>query len=241
MTSKNHYQLFGLSEAASPAEIDAAYQKVRALYQRQGVKDPAKLQALDEAYTVLREPLRRRIYDASLSQSSGMEVEPEPESAVNLGARWRWLAVASALLLIAGGTVWWVKQRPSKLDPVDATVLIERQAAAKPAAVEPVPAEPSQNNIHYGTWQKKYAELVDVKQARDDRERRLYEFKTRQQNRRDEKPSDADRLEDERYERMLSHELEWLKDRAEMIEKVELKAATSGLLMPKLSYQAPPS
>ncbi|MFC4161090.1 J domain-containing protein [Chitinimonas lacunae] len=238
MSSKNHYQLFGLSSTASPVEIEAAYQRVKGLYQRNGVSDEARLDALAQAYSVLSDPLRRRIYDRSLEQDSPMIDEAEPVGTANLGLRLRWLAVALSLLLLALATVWWVRQRPTEPVPVDAAVVLEGH---KPVAAAP-DAPASANGPDQGKWQRKYAELVELQAHLREREQQLHSWRNKQLSRRDsETDGETDQLDNERYERTLQHEIEWLTMRIDIINQVELKAAAQGTLMKRQVYQPPVS
>jgi flagellar biosynthesis protein FlhG len=86
-----HYQLLGLSPAATPEQIDRAYRYAMEMYSEGSLAtysllDPQEVRAtrlrIEQAYGVLREPVRRRRYDAILGfgpPEDGVGAsEPEP-------------------------------------------------------------------------------------------------------------------------------------------------------------------
>src|SRR5207342_844621 len=79
----SHYEVLGLSPSASAAEVAQAFAAKMSLF---GAHPVAEVAQLGIAYETLRDPARRRAYDASL----------RPPSAPKLGYTARWSAVPLA-------------------------------------------------------------------------------------------------------------------------------------------------
>jgi curved DNA-binding protein CbpA len=80
MLRGTHYEVLGLEPAATSDEVEEAYKRCEALYgdgalATYSLLEPEELQAartrVDEAYRVLRDPERRRDYDARVGAADG--------------------------------------------------------------------------------------------------------------------------------------------------------------------------
>ena len=74
-TRPNHYELLGLSPKASSGEIARAFARAVSSFQPRPFGSTA---GVSVAYATLRDPVKRRAYDASI----GLQPEPEPKPAV---------------------------------------------------------------------------------------------------------------------------------------------------------------
>ena len=62
-----YYEILAVDPAAGPDEVRQAYiDRARALHPDRGTGDDRRMQLVNEAYRVLRDPARRSAYDASL-------------------------------------------------------------------------------------------------------------------------------------------------------------------------------
>jgi hypothetical protein len=83
-----HYEVLGIDPSASGEEVEEAYQRCLALYgdgalATYSLLEPEEMRAararVDEAYGVLRDPDRRREYDAHPVEPQPDEPDPPPE------------------------------------------------------------------------------------------------------------------------------------------------------------------
>lgn len=116
------YQILGVAPDATEADIAAAYERRVAELQQAVPQDPNAAAFARDAYEVLRNPARRRTYDASLitaqerqaaaDQAPDLAVEPERTAGRRLP--WPLLAAVAALSLV----VLYYALRPARLpDP----------------------------------------------------------------------------------------------------------------------------
>lgn len=89
LLNMNYYQLFGVKPSSSIAEIQQAYQKLKAIYQPNHIaayslfsnEDLEKIsRRLDDAFALLANPNRRKEYDSTLADGKG-ELEIEEKDA----------------------------------------------------------------------------------------------------------------------------------------------------------------
>ena len=66
---QNYYQILGIRETATTAQVKAAYEQCMARWQKEGAQDMSARMLIDEAYENLGSELRREWYDASLSNT----------------------------------------------------------------------------------------------------------------------------------------------------------------------------
>lgn len=114
---KSLYNALGVEPSASADAIRAAYEAHLAAIDSQ---DAVRLLVLKEAWSVLSNPQRRAVYDASLrEQSARQETRPGTRpthkalSQASSKARWIWLGGLSLLIVAA----WAVKTRSSQHTP----------------------------------------------------------------------------------------------------------------------------
>ena len=130
------YQILGVSPEATQADIAAAHAQRLAQLQGAVPQDASAIALAQQAFEVLRDPQRRRAYDASLvtateraaaaQQDTDLVVESEAKAPQRLS--WPLLAAIAALAL----AVLYYALRPARLpDP---------QAAQAPAPAQPAPA-----------------------------------------------------------------------------------------------------
>lgn len=76
-SNKTLYAMLGIEQHATPAEIEAAYLAVQRSYGETlpGPERDQKMAALDKAYELLANPVRRRVYDASLAAGQAGTLE----------------------------------------------------------------------------------------------------------------------------------------------------------------------
>lgn len=114
----SHYRVLGLNATASASEIHDHYRYLRRLF---SVTDPegsahAAVMRISEAYVVLREPARRRAYDASVFGSGALpRLEAERRGSVGgkqriaaagePGRVRRWLSIGAAFVVVLG--IFW--------------------------------------------------------------------------------------------------------------------------------------
>jgi curved DNA-binding protein CbpA len=115
-TRPNHYELLGLTPAASEREIADAFARAMSMFRPHAVEDVAQLSV---AYATLRNPARRRAYDDSL----GLNPRPEPRHPTMPAIRF------------SGSARWDPMVRPAA-DPVPAP-------APPPEPEAPVAEEPA--------------------------------------------------------------------------------------------------
>jgi len=90
---KDYYKILGVDRDATTEEIQKAYRKLARKYHPDANKDPAateKFKEINEAYEVLRDPKKRKKYDALGSGwQHGQEFTPPPgwEDIFNFGTR----------------------------------------------------------------------------------------------------------------------------------------------------------
>ena len=87
MAGDTHYDVLGVSPRATQEQIDKSYQYLRQMYDEVSLAtytllDPEEARAararVNQAYEVLKEPLRRQDYDASLNAAREKTVVPFP-------------------------------------------------------------------------------------------------------------------------------------------------------------------
>ncbi len=96
MAERTYYQILGVRQDAPPDVIDAAYRRLKRIYTRSHTQSPwidmgpdpvdPELAALEQAYRVLRDPVRRSTYDLelatrqqSLSDTGSAHEDPGPQ------------------------------------------------------------------------------------------------------------------------------------------------------------------
>lgn len=145
--SGTHYEVLGVSPRASRREIRQRWATLIQRYHPDhagpegGLEDQAR--RLIEAYQTLRDPERRRRYDAELSRARGGWQVARPVEAPGSwrrlvpARRWRWApaVIAAFGVLVVVAMVRWTAQAPS-LAPFPAP------RALSPAHPEGVPTEP---------------------------------------------------------------------------------------------------
>jgi hypothetical protein len=136
-TRPNHYELLGLSPAASDGEIAGAFASAMSMFRPHAVEDVARLSV---AYATLRDPAKRRAYDDSL----GLNPKPQP------------LRPPMPAIRFSGSARWDPMVRPAA-DPVPTSAPPpepEAVAAQKPASspTEPArePAKPGRSALSPG-------------------------------------------------------------------------------------------
>ncbi len=89
MKYKDYYRTLGVSRKASKDEIKKAYRRLARKYHPDVSKVPdaeAKFKDVGEAYEVLRDDEKRRIFDQLGTYQPGQEFRPPPDWAQNFGA-----------------------------------------------------------------------------------------------------------------------------------------------------------
>lgn len=77
-----HYEILAIDPAASAEEVRQAYlDQARALHPDGGAGDARRMQEVNEAYRVLRDPVQRSAYDAGL-RSPAPPVDPDSDDDV---------------------------------------------------------------------------------------------------------------------------------------------------------------
>jgi hypothetical protein len=96
---KDFYYILGANSTATPPEIDAAYQKLaRKFYQTEGEQDDFmddRLREITEAYDVLRDPKRRKQYDAAFRKTQQKQLAAFRTKYLNIGISIMFLAVTA--------------------------------------------------------------------------------------------------------------------------------------------------
>ena len=132
------YQILGVAPDAPQADIAAAHERRVAELRDAPVQDPTALALVNEAYGVLRNPERRRVYDASLAaareraaaeaQADAEFVAEEVDPQAAKRKSWPILAAVAALAIV----VIYYALRPARLpDP-----------QSKPEPVAQAPQQP---------------------------------------------------------------------------------------------------
>lgn len=89
--SKNYYELLAVSHGATDREIEEAYQQARSLYGQDSVafyslysveEREEMLKQLNEAYSILKDPARRRFYNIELSSSASDKQVLDPSGKI---------------------------------------------------------------------------------------------------------------------------------------------------------------
>ena len=135
------YQILGVAPDASPDDIAAAHDRRVAELQEGAIQDGTAMAIAHQAYDVLRNPERRRAYDASLlaaqeraaaSQSeTDLEVEPDERP-----SRRSW-PILAAVVALAIAVVYYAL-RPARLP---APQMAAPEPASQPAPPPPPPRE----------------------------------------------------------------------------------------------------
>ena len=133
----NHYQVLGLSPAATDDQIKAAFARKMGML---GVHPLAAGAQICAAYEALRDPARRKAYDRSL----GIAPEPQPSSWSIAAPRWN-NAVGSAPAVRAGtAPIPAVQVDPQALASVEprtgSAIAASLRDLAAPGVREPAPA-----------------------------------------------------------------------------------------------------
>ena len=89
----NHYERLGLEPDAGEEEIERAFAREMSAFRPHSVADMTEI-AL--AFKTLRDPARRRAYDASIAPPPEPEAEPEPQAKPAMFPREGWPFIASA-------------------------------------------------------------------------------------------------------------------------------------------------
>ena len=142
------YQILGVAPDATPADIALAYERRATELQGAVPQDPSALALAHEAYEVLRNPERRRTYDASLvtaqeraaaaqQEAPDLVIEPAPRRASRLPP-WPTLAAIVALALV----VLYYALRPARLPDPQATQAKAAVQDSQPALAAPPPPPP---------------------------------------------------------------------------------------------------
>lgn len=83
----NFYKILQVTEDAEPEVIEAAYRRLSTKYHPDRNHSPnaeTRMKELNEAYSVLGDPIRRREYDQWLKQQN----DPESDSTLSTGFGW---------------------------------------------------------------------------------------------------------------------------------------------------------
>jgi hypothetical protein len=67
VTTANHYDVLGVPASATPAEVRAAYRAAARDHHPDAGGDPARMRAVNVAWAVLGDPVRRAAYDRTLT------------------------------------------------------------------------------------------------------------------------------------------------------------------------------
>jgi curved DNA-binding protein CbpA len=144
---KGYYATLGLGREASAAQIKAAYRELAQRWHPDRSPGPdaaERFRRIQEAYEVLRDPLRRMAYDNEARRSAARARTQAAATAVDgeegmgrprgWGGRLAWaLAAGSTLALVAvSGALWASVERLARLERELAAV--QAQAEAEPAA-----------------------------------------------------------------------------------------------------------
>ncbi|HEY9104480.1 J domain-containing protein [Chitinimonas sp.] len=218
---KTLYALFGLPQDATQAQIDAAY---RALQKTHAGIDSAmstqRLQQLSQAYELLSNPVRRSVYDASLSAGTAQTVEVgAPAAGKHKGKSehhashgpspvLEWMRhnmlIVLGIVAIAGGFTIWRQQAAEKAYQEDFRGAQARAMAMRDEAVQQydvgnaAAAQPAGSGSQ--SWEQQQAEHeAERAQAQRDREYRDWDRKVASEQR-------QQQYEDERRDRQRQYE-----------------------------------
>lgn len=222
-SGKTLYALFGLPQDATQVQIDAAY---RALQKTHAGLDSAmstqRLQQLNQAYELLSNPVRRSVYDASLSAGSAQTVEVGAPAAAASGRKHQsdhaanhgpapvleWmrhnLLIVLGVVAIAGGYTIWRQQVAEKAYQEDFRGAQSRAMAMRDEALQQYeasngaagPAAGSSSN----NWDAQQAQQdAERTQAQRDREYRDWDRKVANEQR-------QQQYEDDRRDRQRQYD-----------------------------------
>lgn len=149
---KGYYAALGLGREASAAQIKAAWRELAQRWHPDRAPEPEaaeRFRRIQEAYEVLRDPLRRMAYDnearGSAARARGGPAtpppEPEPEPS-GRGGRLAWaMAGLATLALVAVSAVLWSVL--GELSRLESELDAQLAAAAAPAEPEPAASAPA--------------------------------------------------------------------------------------------------
>lgn len=178
-TRPNHYELLGLTPKATSEEVARAFAQAMSLFRPHSFRD---LAGLSVAYETLRDPARRRAYDASIG------LAPEPRSsAVRQGWQFVGSVRAGPVARPAGDPLHrpapqpLPEQQPRLEESVDArvaaiTAKLKQLSEPRPEAEQPPVAEPKRD----AAVEPVIEHIISVGRAEKDRlrgEGRSFEWK----------------------------------------------------------------
>ena len=142
----NHYQVLGVDRGAEAAVIEAAYRAMMRRYHPDVYPGPKveaeqKSRALNAAYEILKNPEKRREYDASLGPApQPWQAAPTalPNSSIAPRRRVFPLAVIASAIAVAVFGFAYLRSQPAAISQV----AVAPNAPAAPAAVPPTPTAP---------------------------------------------------------------------------------------------------
>lgn len=163
----NHYELLGVSPAASDAEISQAFARKMSLF---GAHLMAEAPQISIAYDTLRNPVKRRDYDRSL----GLHVRSEPHAWGFTVAPPRWMPLVAPLGSSAVTPEPHVELEPTPVNPRAAAMAASLREVASP--VRPKPVEQRQHGAGPDPTEPLIQHILEV--GREEREG-LYEERER--------------------------------------------------------------
>jgi hypothetical protein len=148
-TKRTLYQILGVADDATAAEIGAAYRARLETLQSAPGGDAAGVTLVREAYQVLSNAQSRAAYDQSLAGPAPLPAPARRARAVPVededsGTGWRKWAIGGAIVAIALG-IWWWKARHAPKPTAKGPPRVEIVQPTAPVAVAPAPrtaAEP---------------------------------------------------------------------------------------------------
>lgn len=117
------YEVLEVNRSASAAQIERAYQKMRAELERDATP-PERLTLVRQAHEVLSDPRKRAAYDASLKSDEFLR----PESARRIAPAVKWAPIGIALAAIFVG-LWFLFRPSGDVERIPAEIV----AAAAPS------------------------------------------------------------------------------------------------------------
>lgn len=110
--SKNYYQILGVKEDASEAEIKKAYRHLARKFHPDVIQTPeaeAEFKEINRAYDTLSDPLKRADFDSTLKPAPGETEAREAEGAPSGSAASRISATAAVFLAIAAAIEFFLR------------------------------------------------------------------------------------------------------------------------------------
>ena len=133
-TRPNHYEVLGLTPAASDGEIADAFARAMSMFRPHAVEDVARLSV---AYATLRNPAKRRAYDDSLGLNPKPPPRRPPMPAIRFSGSARW----DPLVRPAADTV------PTPAPPPEPEAPVAQKPASSPAEPVREPAKRDRSGI----------------------------------------------------------------------------------------------